>query len=206
MTAADLPAWLPFWWLNSIWWSFGLFFLVALTEMVFPPFPGDTVFFVALVGVQAGGMSTVLPLVATLFGALAGFGVLYWLGRSRGRRLFRAERTGLLALSSLEKVEGWFTRWGGLVVLFGRFVTGVRSAIPVAAGVSNYPVLKTLTLGALSIVLWNGLLAIAALVLHKNWGTVSGYWQKYSLAFWLVAMTALILFFARKLWARRSAQ
>ena len=206
MNPADLPSWLPLWWLQSLFWTFGLFFLVALTEMVFPPFPGDTVFFVALIGVQSVGESVAIPLVATLLGAIAGFAVLYWLGATRGRQLFRAERKGLFALSSLERVEGWFTRWGGLVVLLGRFVSGVRSAIPLAAGISKYPLPKTMILGLLSIVLWNGILTIAALVLHENWDTVSGYWRNYSLVFWMVTIGIMILLVGRKLLRRRSAQ
>jgi membrane protein DedA with SNARE-associated domain len=174
------------------WWTFALFFLTALTEMFFPPFPGDTVYFVGLVGVSAVEGSVVGALAATFLGGVIGFGALYWLGRAKGRRLFSEERTGILAASSLRKVEQWFRRWGSLVTLASRFLPGIRSVVPLAAGVGAYPASLTLVLGAFSIILWNGLLAVAALLLHENWATVSYYWNTYSVIFWAVGAIVLV--------------
>ncbi|HUU45045.1 MAG TPA: DedA family protein [Acidobacteriota bacterium] len=203
MNGSELPSWLPIWWLESFGWTFALFFLAALTEMLFPPFPGDTIFFVGLIAAQAVGGSIVGALAATLLGGLSGFVILYWLGRSQGRRLFRKERSGLFALKSLERVEGWFRRWGGLVLLFGRFLSGVRSVVPISAGVSAYPIPGTLILGALSIVLWNGILAALALLLHENWSTVSHFWNTYSFIFWTAAVVFVLILIWRALRRRR---
>jgi membrane protein DedA with SNARE-associated domain len=204
LIGSELPSWLPIWWLESFGWTFAFFFLAALTEMLFPPFPGDTIFFVGLLAVQTVGSSVVGALAATLLGGLVGFAVLYWVGRAQGRKLFRADRTGLFALDSLVRVEGWFRRWGGFVILCGRFLSGVRSIVPLAAGVGAYPTLAALVLGALSIALWNGFLAALALLLQKNWITVSHYWDTYSLIFWTAAVIVVLILVGRVLWRRRT--
>ena len=106
--------------------------------------------------------------------------------RLRGRRAFRPESKGLFSLKSLTRVEAWFQRWGGLVIVFGRFLAGVRSAVPLVAGVGNYPRARTLVLGGVSVLIWNGLLATLALVVHENWDTVARHWRAISIAFWIV--------------------
>ncbi len=206
MDGFAIPSWLAAIWLESLWWTFGAFFLVALTEMLIPPFPGDTLYFVGLVAVQAGGHTVYSPLIAAFLGGLVGFIALFWLGRSRGRRLFREHRRGLFSLAALQRVEGWFGRWGGMVIVLGRFISGIRSVIPLTAGVSGYPVVPALVFGAVSIILWNGLLATAALILHQSWGTVAKYWQAYRLVVWLVAGVALAFFGWRIYRRRRQAE
>lgn len=206
MNGSELPSWLPIWWLESFGWMFALFFLTALTEMLFPPFPGDTVFFVGLIAVQTTAGSVVGALVATLLGGLGGFAILYWLGRAQGRRMFRKERSGLFALKSLERVEAWYRRWGGLVLLFGRFLSGVRSVVPLSAGVSAYPIAGAMLLGALSIVLWNGILATFALLLHENWDTVAHLWRTYSFIFWTAAALFMLILIWRAFRRRRISE
>jgi len=187
MTGADGAAsWLSFLTALSLWWTFGVFFIAAFTEMWFPPCPGDSIFFFGLVTLQAGGMPVYSAFVASSLGGFTGFALLYWLGRARGRRAFRPESKGLFSLKSLTRVEAWFQRWGGLVIVFGRFLAGVRSAVPLVAGVGNYPRARTLVLGGVSVLIWNGLLATLALVVHENWDTVARHWRAISIAFWIV--------------------
>lgn len=205
MDGMVVPSWLSALWLKSLWWTFGIFFLVALTEMLFPPFPGDTLYFVGLIAVQAGGHAVTGALIATFLGGFAGFIILFWLGRTKGRRLFGEHRRGLLSLAALKRAEAWFARWGGMVIVLGRFISGIRSVIPLTAGVSGYPVVPAMVFGAVSIALWNGLLAAAALILHESWGSVAKYWQTYSLVVWLVAGVALAYFGWRTVRRRRQA-
>lgn len=205
MDGFAIDSWLSALWLESLWWTFGLFFVVSLTEMLFPPFPGDTVYFVGLVAVQAGGHTVTGALIAAFLGGFVGYVTLFWLGRTKGRRLFGERKRGLLSLAALKRAEGWFGRWGGMVIVLGRFIAGIRSVIPLTAGVSGYPVVRAMVFGAVSIVLWNGLLATAALILHESWETVAKYWQTYSLAVWLVAGVALAYFGWRTYRRRRQA-
>jgi membrane protein DedA with SNARE-associated domain len=176
--------WVTFWSLQSLWWAIGVFFVAALVEMWFPPFPGDAFYFLGLVSMSAGKVSVMAAIAAACAGGLFGYAGLYVLGAARGRRLFMRRTTGLLSESSLRRLEKWFARWGGWVIIFGRFLVGIRSAVPVAAGIGLYPRTRALTFGLLSILIWNGLLAFGALALGRNWEYVARVVRTYNIAFW----------------------
>ncbi|HEX9750703.1 MAG TPA: DedA family protein [candidate division Zixibacteria bacterium] len=188
-------SWSSLLWLQSFWWSVGLFFVAALTEMIFPPFPGDAVFFLGLVAVQSQQQPLLAAFVAALLGGALGYSLLYWFGRLKGRKLFRPGRRGMFSEAVLIKLERWIKRWGWLVIVAGRFLAGVRSAVPLVAGVGRYQPITAHVLGVISILLWNGILAYLALRLHKNWVTVSRVWDTYTLAVLAVLATIAILWF-----------
>ena len=201
--ASDVLDWfVHFWSVQSLWWTFGLFLIVAVTEMWFPPFPGDAFYFVGLVSISAGDTSVASVITATSLGGCIGFASLYWLGRAKGRGLFGRRTSGFWSAATLTRVERWFAHWGGWVIVFGRFLSGVRSAVPLVAGISLYPRTRALALGALSVLIWNGLLATAALLLGANWERVSRIWDTYNLLFWGAAL-CVILFWAVRFWRRR---
>jgi len=192
--ASDVLDWfVRFWSVQSLWWTFGIFLIAAVTEMWFPPFPGDAFYFIGLVSISAGDLSVVSVVVATCLGGVIGFASLYWLGWAKGRDLFGRRTSGFWSAATLAQVERWFAHWGGWVIVFGRFFTGVRSAVPLVAGISLYPRTRALVLGALSVVIWNGLLATAALSLGANWDHVSRIWDTYNLVFWAVASCSILV-------------
>lgn len=189
-----LPDWLSYWAVQSLWWTFGIFFIAAITEMIFPPFPGDAVLFLGLITLQSAEISVWRGLIASTLGGLAGFALLYWFGRIKGRALFIRRNAGLFSLERLHRVEAWFKRWGVWVIVFGRFLAGVRSAVPIVAGVGDFPPATTMSYGALSIAIWNGLLAVAAIVLHTNWDRFRSAWQTYNLLIWILLGIGVLIF------------
>ncbi|MBI3872837.1 MAG: DedA family protein [candidate division Zixibacteria bacterium] len=202
MESGGLPGWVSFLAMQSLWWAAGIFFVAALVEMWFPPFPGDSIFFLGLVSLQAGGRPVWGAILASSLGAFAGFALLYWLGMAKGRAVIQKRTSGLFSPSGLPKVESWFRRWGVIVIVFGRFLAGVRSAVPLAAGVGAYPLAPTMFLGMLSILIWNALLAYLALLLHQNWTAVGFYWRTYNTAIWIILVAGLVVL-AVRYWLRR---
>lgn len=189
--------------LESLWWAFGLFFAAALVEMLFPPFPGDAVFFFGLVTLAANGTSVYGSIIAACAGGTVGFIAVYWIGRIYGRKFFMKRPSGLWSRGSLEKVERWFARWGGWVIVIGRFLSGVRALIPLVAGIGSYPATRSILLGAISIVIWNGVLATVALVLGENWESISRTYNTYNYIFWVVAAVLILLWVVRWYWLRQ---
>lgn len=180
------PDWLSHWAVQSFWWTFGFFFIAAITEMIFPPFPGDAVLFLGLITLQTSEIPVARGIVAATLGGLVGFAFLFWLGRAKGRAVFIKRDKGMFSLDRLHRVEAWFKKWGVLVIIFGRFLAGIRSAVPIVAGVGDYPVTRTMIFGGISILIWNGLLAMFAVVLHHNWDRFRQVWQTYNLLIWIV--------------------
>lgn len=197
MPGSLVEAWVTFWTIESLWWTFGVFFIAALVEMWFPPFPGDAVYFIGLATMSAKGEPAWLAITAACIGGLVGFAGLYWLGRAKGRHWFAKRERGLISHNTLHRLEDWFRHWGGWVIIAGRFLMGIRSAVPLVAGIGDYPRERALALGLASIVIWNGLLAAGALLLGQNWEAVSSILSTYSKVFWTIGGIVLLIWIAR---------
>ena len=127
----------------SVLHAFGPYVLAGIAVLVFiesgvlfPFLPGDSLLVTAAIISGALGVAPwQVALVASL-AAVAGDQVGYWLGKRFGRRLFRDDAR-LLTTARLAEAEAFFTRWGGLSLVLGRFVPVVRTYVPLAAGTAR---------------------------------------------------------------------
>ena len=112
----------------------------------------------------------------SLCGALLWYGVGCWLGRERLRR-FAARHGRWLTLgpAEVDRAGAWFAQRGGVTVLVGRVIPGVRSLISVPAGVAGMPLTPFLAYSALGTVVWTGLLTGAGYGLGENYRLVGRF-------------------------------
>jgi membrane protein DedA with SNARE-associated domain len=132
-------------------------FASALLESLFPPWPSDVVTLYGAYLVGRGKVSLSMAFLAVVTGSLLGVMVLYYLGRVKGRALFKEGRR-IFSLNHLLGVEKLFARHGLWILAVNRFLAGVRAIIFIVAGVADMPPGKVWGLGAVSIVVWNALL------------------------------------------------
>ncbi|OII35973.1 alkaline phosphatase [Curtobacterium sp. MMLR14_014] len=104
--------------------------------VLFPFLPGDSLLVTAAITSAALGIAPWQVTVVASIAAVAGDQVGYWIGRRFGRRLFRAGAR-VLTTARLDEAEAFFTRWGGLSLVLGRFVPVVRTYVPLAAGTAD---------------------------------------------------------------------
>lgn len=104
--------------------------------VLFPFLPGDSLLVTAAITSAALGIAPWQVAVVASIAAVAGDQVGYWIGRRFGRRLFRAGAR-VLTTARLDEAEAFFTRWGGLSLVLGRFVPMVRTYVPLAAGTAD---------------------------------------------------------------------
>lgn len=118
--------------------------VIALEEVGVPiPLPGDA--FIAFAGhlIARQVLDPVSAFLAVVVGAMIGSSVLYWLARLFGQPFMRRYGPYIHAKPGrVEKLEGWFQRWGPLVIIVGRHVPGMRIVISACAGLFgvSYPV------------------------------------------------------------------
>jgi membrane-associated protein len=114
---------------------FGLVFADAIV----PIFPGETTLTTASVAASQGVLELELVIVAGAFGAILGDSALYWISRTGPKRLKRRiERTS----QEDERVARGLDLLGSsapLLIVCGRFVPGVRFAVNVSMGITEYP-------------------------------------------------------------------
>lgn len=114
-----------------------LFLLIAVTDAGVPiPIPYDLVI---LLGGHRG-----LPLwqvvVAVVPGTVIGNSILYFLARTFGYKLLeKYERFFFLTHPTHERMEGWFLRFGPIVVVLARLVPGFRFAASFVSGLMRLP-------------------------------------------------------------------
>jgi membrane protein DedA with SNARE-associated domain len=192
--------------------DFLIYFLLALSafvENLVPPIPGDTItaFGAFLVGV--GKLSFAGVYISTTIGSLLGFLCLYWVGGVLGRHFFIERDFRFLRAKDIIKAEEWFGRYGYFLILFNRFMPGIRSAVALASGISRFRTLPVLFLSLLSCAAWNLIWIFMGHTLGTHWETVEkkmgDFLVRYNVAM-IILIVLIILFFVFKKRFRRKPQ
>jgi membrane-associated protein len=132
---------------------FFVFFLVA-ADAVIPIFPGETTLNAASTFAANGDLQLWLVIVLGAFGAIVGDSTLYWIARRSSARitpqLERARKNERVA-AALDFLD----RGAPVLLVFGRYVPGLRFVINATMGMNRYPYGKYLPWSALGAVLWS---------------------------------------------------
>mgnify|MGYP001172159677 FL=1 len=105
---------------------------------------------------------------------------MFFMGLRYGRSLFSGRGGRIFTSEGLQRAEAWLARYGLWLVLANRFLTGVRSVVAISAGIGTMPTVRVLLAGALSMMIWNGLLLYVGLLLGQNWTEVSDLLKQYN--------------------------
>lgn len=165
----------------------------AFLENIFPPLPSDAlVLFVgSLVGV--GTIDFTTALIATSIGSTLGFVVMYKVGDWFGLKILETGKVPFIPVDKVHKVEGWFRKYGYILIVVNRFLTGTRAVVSFFAGMSELPLTATTILSFISALVWNFLLLFAGKELGENWQVIGSYLATYSKAVTLVLVLVVLL-------------
>jgi len=184
-------------------WIYSIVFVSAIIENLFPPYPGDTVLFAGTVLAAAGRVEWPLVLSAGIVGNIAGALLVYWFGFAKGRRYFMRHRGKWISEANLHRIEGWFRLHGARLILISRFLTGIRSAVALTAGIGEVPVAKMAIYTAISTLLWNGLIVALALAFRHNWETIHEFAMLYNKIVLAIFAFVAVAWGAYRFWRAR---
>lgn len=122
-------------------WILLVIFLVAFAEslvLIGTLVPAGIVMFTAGALIGAGVLNVWLTLSIAAFGAVAGDGLSYEVGRAYYER-FRTWQFVQRRSAMLNRGEQFVQRHGGKSILFARFFAPVRAVVPVIAGITHMP-------------------------------------------------------------------
>ncbi len=177
---ASLPPWLIYVLLMS----------ASALENIFPPFPGDTI---TVFGAYLAGRGLIAPLPVFLFtatGNLASNIMLYYIGLSRGRD-FIARHKWLFHQDTLARLTLFYRKWGQLAIFGSRFLVGLRSVVPLFAGVSRFKPRKFIIPVAVSILVQHTLLVWLGYTVGQRWEYIKALLHEVNLG--LGVVTALVV-------------
>jgi membrane protein DedA with SNARE-associated domain len=132
--------------------------------------PSEVVLPLAGFEVARGNLSFAGALAASTLGSLIGASVLYGLARRGGRPII-LRLHGVLRFDAddLTRAERRFERHSAWIVVLGRMVPGLRSAVSVPPGLLRMPFPRYLALTFAGSVVWNGALIFAGQQLGSRW-------------------------------------
>ena len=169
-------------------------FLFAFVENVFPPSPSDLVVVVGGSLVATNVIHYVPTLILTTIGSVIGFMVLYYIGSTVDRKVVHSGKYKYIPIDAVEKVEGWFKKYGYWIILANRFMPGTRSVISFFAGMSSLDVKKTILLSTISAFVWNAIIIYLGYLFGHNVKVVDKYLSTYSnIAIAITVVVVIIL-------------
>lgn len=154
-------------------YGYPVLFLGVLLESAGVPVPGEAATLVAgFLASPAGGARFRLGLVIALAfaAAVVGDNAGFWLGRRLARpRLRRGQGFLVLTPQAMRTVEAYFERYGTWTVLLGRFVTGLRVIVALAAGTAGMPWSRFLPANAAGALAWASAVGLLGYFFGRSW-------------------------------------
>jgi membrane protein DedA with SNARE-associated domain len=146
--------------------AYGLWavFAAALLESMGLPLPSEGVLIAAAVIAGSHAEPSVVGLIlAAASGAVLGDNIAYWIGRKAGLPILRrhGRRIGLDE-RRLRLGRYLFLRYGGRIVFFGRFISGLRTFAALLAGVNQMAFARFLAANAAGGLAWAATVGLAA--------------------------------------------
>ena len=154
-------------------WGYVIVFLIVLLEcQAFLGFfmPGESMVMVAgfLAGQDVLDIRALIVVVAVA--AIVGDSIGYEFGRRLGRDWLRRHGEKFwLRPESLGRIDAFFTRYGGLSVLFAHFLHVGRALMPFMAGAARLPYLRFLSFNAIGCILWATIYSLLGYLFGQSW-------------------------------------
>ena len=136
----------------------GLFVLLVLGGLGLP-FPEDATLILCGAFIATGVATPAHALFASYSGLILMDLFLYHIGRKYGTMLTEHKRfRKIITREKLLRLEEKFSRWGGLFLLAGRQLVGLRSQVFVVSGVLRMPYAKFLAIDMVSALISMGIM------------------------------------------------
>lgn len=133
------------------------------------PAPGQSLLIVGALAASRGEMHIVALLFTAWSAAIIGDNIGYAIGRYAGRRLILHHgRHAGARMAYLERVERFFERYGGWIVVVARFFDVLRQLNGIVAGTSGISWWRFLAFNVLGATLWVGLWGMGAYYLGHH--------------------------------------
>jgi membrane protein DedA with SNARE-associated domain len=182
----------------------GVVLLMAL-ESACLPVPSEIVMPFSGYLASTGRFDLLLVVTAGAVGCNIGSTVAYLIGATGGRRL--VEKWGryiFLTKGELDRMEGYFARYGSATIFLARVLPMIPAFISFPAGIARMPFWKFQLYTFAGTWLWCGALALAGLELGKAWASSPALNHALHAFDWVVVVAAIaaVAWFTRRFWKK----
>ncbi len=182
-------------------WHYGYIVLFAglFLELIALPIPGEFLMTYSGFLVFQGQLHWGLSILIAGLGSVCGITVTYWIGSKLGRPFF--EKYGAyihLGPENLERVAGWFAKYGNWVLVFAYFIPGLRHITGYFAGVSRIRLRQFMGHAYLGAFLWSITFISLGKVFGPRWAKFHGPIRRYLFIGCLILIVASIIVYFYK--------
>lgn len=184
--------------------GYGGLFVAMMLANIGAPIGSEVVLPAAGLAAQQGALSSVwIAIAVAVFAELCGQSIAYAVGRFGGRPF--VDRYGKYVHfhhAELEKVDGFFARYGRFAIFICRFIPVIRGIVGIPAGIAEMPLPAFYMWTFLGSLVFCGGLVLAGNALGAHADAVIATVQKYALLIIALAVIAAVIFIFVK--SRRS--
>lgn len=146
-----------------------IFFINAAIQVLFPPYPGDTIIIFQGYISSLGILSSPALLSTTLSATYLSSIFLYLLSYKLGHRVLSTKFIKkFIDIKKIYSLEGWFKKYGSLVVISGKFIPGLGFFSLIAAGLFELPPISAFISIGISTLIHNTILFMAGRITGNN--------------------------------------
>jgi len=193
-------------------------FLGTIIEYVFPPIPGDAIVVFGGFHAATGEASPLGVFLAAMFGNLTGGLLMYFAGgqvlgiarrlhdRITHPRFIRRWLADFTSEEQLGRTREKFRRHGVWLVLFSRFLAGLRFFVAIVAGLMHMRLSLFIGASLAGLLVWNGMLVVGGYQLGENWRLLLEWIRIYSTTFLLLLTVGVLVWAALRFrrWRREN--
>ena len=150
-----------------------------------------------------GRIDFIGALCAASLGSTLGFISMFGIGHWFGVKILDSGRLSFIPRDSIDKVDGWFRKYGYWIIIVNRFLAGTRAVVSFFAGMSHMRLLQTTILCFLSALAWNTILVYAGNLLGQNWQKIGVYLTTYSQTVTAIVVLVVILLVVRFVFGKK---
>lgn len=136
--------------------AYALLFLIIFMEtgFVITPFlPGDSLLFAAGAIAVTSSLNIYVIYFLTLFAAIIGDTVNYWVGHYIGPKIFERE-SRFIKKEHLIRTQHFYDKYGGQAIVLARFVPIIRTFAPFVAGIARMSYTHFISYNIIGGVIW----------------------------------------------------
>lgn len=169
-------------------------------------FEGETILIVASFAAHQGYLKLQWVILTALLGSMAGDEFYFFLGRVKGRAFLRNRPVWQLRVG---KVQGLLERYHRLIIFGFRFLSGLRTVIPLSLGMSEVRVSQFIFFNIIGALTWSLVIALSGFLfgaaLQVLLNNIRRYERDIMLAILIVGVLIWTVYYFRKRKLRRIA-
>lgn len=176
-----------------------ILFTGLLLELIALPTPGELLMSYCGFLVYQGKLNWAASILISTIGAAGGITISYVLGTFLGKAFFTKYGPYFhMGPEKLEKVSGWFDRYGNKLLIVAYFIPGIRHITGYFSGITKMPYKKFAINAYLGAFIWTSTFISLGKVLGPKWESFHSSIKRYSIIGGLIAAAALLVYYVYK--------